>query len=53
MTRSVPVKRYFARRSIRMCSKRFPKKWLSCFDTAIFPEEKINGSALLVFHATH
>ena len=48
---SVPVKRHFARWSIRMCSKRFPKKCLRCFDTAIFPEEKINGPALLVYRA--
>ena len=51
MTRSVSVKRYLARRSIRMCRKRLPEKCLRCFDTAIFPEQKINGSALLVYRA--
>jgi hypothetical protein len=51
MTRSVPVKRYFASWSIKMCSKRFPKECLRCFDAAIFPVEKINGPALLVFRA--
>ena len=39
MTRSVSVKRYLARRSIRMCRKRLPEKCLRCFDTAIFPEQ--------------
>ena len=51
MTRSVAVKRYLARWSVRIGGKRFPKKCLRCFDTAIFSEKKINGPALLVYRA--
>lgn len=51
MTRTVSVKSYFARRSIRTCSECFAKKCLCCFDTAIFQEQKINDLALLVYRA--
>jgi hypothetical protein len=34
-----------------MCRKRLPEKCLRCFDTAIIPEQKINGHSLLVYRA--